>query len=283
VLRTISKGVGSADALAFDASGDLYVGSLSGSVTSYAAGTKKLKLTITAGITAPDALAFDGLDNLYVASNQFSSTDTVTVYTGKKLILTIQGVDGPSALAFDSSGDLYVANCGDCGQGGPTTKYSVQVYAPDSSAVLRTISKGLSTPFSLAFDKSGDLFVGNSGSVTEYDQEKKLKRTITSGVNSARAVAVDASNNLYVANNGLNTVTVYSPKGKLLRTISSGLAGPQALAIDGSGNLYVANCNGCQTGNYGPDSITVYAPGSTTPSETITNGVNFPMALAFGP
>src|ERR1700729_576930 len=51
--------------------------------------------------------------------------------------------------------NLYVANYS---YGGQST---VTVYAPDSEQVLRTISRGLSAAYSLAFDGSGNLFVGN--------------------------------------------------------------------------------------------------------------------------
>jgi hypothetical protein len=58
-------------------------------------------------------------------------------------------------------------------------------------------------------------------------------------------------------------------------TIVKGIRTPDALAVDGSGNLYVANLNG--------QSVTVYAPGGSTPIRTITQGVNFPKSLAIGP
>ena len=45
-----------------------------------------------------------------------------------------------------------------------------------------------------------------------------------------------------------------------------------ALAFDGSGNLYAAN--------YGTNTVSKFAPGSTTPSATLT-GLDGPWALAF--
>ena len=58
-------------------------------------------------------------------------------------------------------------------------------------------------------------------------------------------------------------------------TIFKGIDIPQGLALDGSGNLYVAN--------YATSSVTVYAAGSTKVLQTISNGVSYPQALAFGP
>jgi hypothetical protein len=47
-------------------------------------------------------------------------------------------------------------------------------------------------------------------------------------------------------------------------------------------NLFVANCSPCHS--YGKEhggSITVYARGSGVPSRTITNGIDWPVAMAF--
>jgi hypothetical protein len=38
---------------------------------------------------------------------------------------------------------------------------TVTVYAPGSKSVLRTISKGVRSPYVVAFDNSGDLYVAN--------------------------------------------------------------------------------------------------------------------------
>jgi DNA-binding beta-propeller fold protein YncE len=46
------------------------------------------------------------------------------------------------------------------------------------------------------------------------------------------------------------------------------------LAFDGSGNFYVAN--------YFNNTVTVYAPGKTSPLRTISNGIDGPDALAIG-
>jgi hypothetical protein len=76
---------------------------------------------------------------------------------------------------------------------------------------------------------------------------------------------------LYVAAENANEVLIYpetgyyqSPIGK----ITSGVSSPYALYVDQSGNLYVANQS--------PSTVTVYAPGSTTPSVTYSSGLHRP-------
>jgi hypothetical protein len=116
-------------------------------------------------------------------------------------------------------------------------------------APIRTISggaTGLSTPFDLALDAVGTLYVSNVGNqtVTEY--------------------TVGADGNV-------------AP----IRTIT-GLPGNAGLAVDAAGTLYVAN----PTNPSPPDSITEYAAGANggaTPIRTISGsstGLNNPVGVA---
>jgi hypothetical protein len=88
-----------------------------------------------------------------------------------------------------------------------------------------------------------------------------------------RATRLSGSASLYVANErlsgGEDSVQVL-PVGsqKRSRTITDGVSTPDALAFDGLGNLYVAN--------YGNATVTVYAPGTTTVSESISEGISTP-------
>lgn len=166
---------------------------------------------------------------------------------------------------------------------------AVTVYAPPKQKVVRTISKGLTSPWQLAFDGSGNLYVANIGNFSDgpYDVtvyapgSKSVLRTISDGVSSPSALAFDGSGNLYVSNlklsSGGNDVTVYAPGTKsVLETISDGVSNPWALAFDGSGNLYVANDG---EGSKPVSSVTVYGS-SLSLLRTIFKGVSSPRALA---
>ena len=120
------------------------------------------------------------------------------------------------------------------------------------------------------------VFVGNTGTntITKYPVTGGAPLlTISNGVNQPYALALDAQGNLYSGNTGNGTITEYNSGGTLVRTISSGIGGgpaPFAIAVDASGNLYSANGG----------SVTVYPPGATSPSLTITAGVNVSNGVA---
>ncbi|MEO6834487.1 MAG: NHL repeat-containing protein [Candidatus Tumulicola sp.] len=257
VLRTITAGLNGPVALAFDASGNLYVANSPqyggpSTVTVYAPGSNNVLRTISQGVDFPDALAFDAAGNIYVANTAYSGD--VTVYgPGKTTVrrTITQGIIQPLALALDASGRLYVANCATCVDGRSATD-TVTIYARNSKSLQRTITDGIDLPEALAFDGSGNLYAANAACPTTFcihNHEYKH-----------------------------STVTVYAPGSQsVMRTIRRGLNYAYRLAFDSSGNIYVAN----HFGNSG--NVTVYAPGSTDVLRTIWQGIVEPRALAFGP
>jgi sugar lactone lactonase YvrE len=174
-------------ALAFDASGKLYVAD--GDVVAvYAAHGSKPERTIADGIDVAYALAFDSSGDLYVANIDNS---TVAAYapgaTSPSRIISA-GVRIPAALAFDATGNLYVANA---------KAGTVTVYAPGAKTVLRTIATGVVDPIALAFDDAGNLYVANAGSGAEKPGNVVVfaphgtapVRTISRGIDSPQALA----------------------------------------------------------------------------------------------
>lgn len=94
--------------------------------------------------------------------------------------------------------------------------------------------------------------------------------------------ATDASGDglIYVSNGRSSSVDVYAklPPHQLVETITQGISGPNALAVDRTGDLFVSNV--------GNATVTVYPPGSTTPSRTYTRGfqqrLSNPLTIALG-
>lgn len=225
---------------------------------------------------------------LYVANygNGFGALVTVYAPLSTTMVRVLKPSDAyystfeaPCALALDSSKNLYVG-----------WKFrNVFAFHRGTTTVARSIDTGTRPHCSLALDASGNLYLTNlpdyyytNGSVTVYAPSgTKPAATITNGIDQPNALAVDAAENLYVSNAGSNTVTVYSLGATTAKiTIAKGIASPRALAIDPkTGDLYVANDGIWDRNRFVRSSIAVYAAGSTTPSRTISTGIDAPDAL----
>ena len=82
----------------------------------------------------------------------------------------------------------------------------------------------------------------SSSSFMLYAQITGLPALTISTGTTPYALALDSAGNIYVANQGSNTVTKYAPAGGAATlTISAGISTPFALALDSAGNIYVAN------------------------------------------
>ncbi len=91
------------------------------------------------------------------------------------------------------------------------------------------------------------------------------------------ADAIAGSRVIYSGNFNTNMVTIFPVKGKNpppIGHITSGLSNPERLFVGKSLKLYVTNL--------GNNTITVYDPGATKPSRTISKGVNIPTGLTVG-
>jgi hypothetical protein len=105
------------------------------------------------------------------------------------------------------------------------------------------------TPFAVAFDRAGNLYVANNTSpysIEEYAPDGTPTGSFTqttTGLNQPEGLAFDGAGNLYVANVGNNTVEKYSAAGADMGAfVSTGLSYPAGLAFN-RGNLYVANAD----------------------------------------
>jgi hypothetical protein len=222
----------------------------------------------------------------------------------------------------DSKGNIYVANeSGGAKEGGSITIYSAGSYAAGPPiATIAGDTTGISNPFGIALDPSGNIFVLNSDyAITEYpagsagDVMPNVTLNIDqSGKSSPTGMAVGPGGVLYIANQGsvscnrqsclqtnLDSVAVYraaSFNAKPIAVISgpnTKLASPSAIAVDHSGDIYVTNegplecthygkCHVC--GPAGPGSVNIYAPGSNGDVTPIaeTSGINTGIGSPYG-
>ena len=283
LLRTITQGLSTPDALAVDAAGNLFVANYANStVAVYARDSTSPSQIISQGLSQPTALAIDSSDDLYVVNGNDPGSITVYRSDGSLLRTITKGIDRPSAETLDSFGNLYVADLG------PNLHYSMAIYPPGRSRPSLSISAGLDYPRAVIVDGSQNVYVANwaNSTVTVYAQgAKKVLRTISNSVDTPSALAFDHADNLYVINApvsyfNLSSVSVYEAgTGRVLRVISKRIRDPAGLALDPSDNLYVTSIH--KSGGF----VMVYAANTNKVLRKLSTGPTypFPAALALGP
>jgi uncharacterized protein (TIGR03437 family) len=255
----------SPDAIAVDASGNVFVGApfydrilrVAGGAISTFAGNGACQYPSAVSLSSPfvcgvQSLTFDASGNLYLmvgAAIYEISQGAVTTVPGSQQIGYFQ-----TGIAVDMAGNIYIADTED------------NLIQKLSNGVLTTVA-GVRTAISIDNDTlhlggwSGDgglaseaqidypnqLAIDSHGTIYFTDSENNRVRAIANGVITT------------VAGNGSAS---YSGDGG--PAVDAGITFPEGLAIDGSGNLYVGDANGFVRKVSG-GIITTIAGGATTP------------------
>ena len=248
----------------------------------------------TAARVWPNGVAMDGSGNLFISDYQNRRVRKVTT---DGVIHTVAGAgedegfsgDGgpatsarlmhPLGMAVDGSGNLYIADRGNERIRKVTKAGLISTVAgtgtpgfggdggPATAAQLRS-------PWGVAVNRSGDLFiadtgnhrvrkvtpdgvittVGGNGALSLDSSEDDVPAT--SVQLNPYAVAIDASDNLFVADGNNHIIRKVTPGGVISTVAGTGtwgfsgdggpavyaqLSDPAGLAFDGSGNLYIAD------------------------------------------
>ena len=115
-------------------------------------------------------------------------------------------------------------------------------YVAAGSTALIT---GLSGPYGVAADASGNVYVSDSGhnAIKEWQVSTGTVKTLVStGLNNPFELAVDSSGNVYIADQSNNAIKEWNAAtGTVTTLVSTGLSGPDGVAVDTSGNVYIAD------------------------------------------
>ena len=102
--------------------------------------------------------------------------------------------------------------------------------------------------------------------VNIYNPQGTMTGQIT-GFGNPVGLAIDKAKNLYVADDFNNVIDVFKPGQHMPSTVlSDGALSPVDVAVGTDGSVYASNMT-----DGSPGSISVWAPGSTTPTATITD------------
>ncbi len=266
------------------------------------------------GTPRGEAIAFDHAGNMWVAdcggyayrydAAQLASSGTPT----PAVTIDATAYSCLGGLAFDASGDLW-ATSPHTGQVLEYTPAQLSTSGAATAAVVLSANAtpSLLTPIALAFDASGDLWIGNLGSstVVEFTPSQltasgsptptvTINANATPSLSGPEGMAFDASGNLWVANNGNATVVRFdaaqlgssgSPTPAATIASASFASGAElaGMAFDASGNLWVGNGYPSELLEFmNPDALSGSV--STTPAVTVTGigGVDG-LGFAFSP
>jgi len=243
-------------------SGYLFMSELqSGTIIKFTPGG--IQSTFASGLNHPVSLAFNSAGNLFEADYW---SGNVFQFTTNGAQSTFASLADPFVLAFDSSNNLFVAS----------TSTIIKI---TPGRVQSLFASGLNGPSSMAFDRAGNLFVGNfSGTIIKITPSG-VTNTFATGFNprDGLALAFNSVGNLFVGeldnNTSYGNITEITPGGVQSAFESGLLFFPQALAFNISGDLFVA---GYDTGN-----IYEITPDGTVSTFASGFGNGNPVALAF--
>lgn len=171
------------------------------------------------------------------------------------------GVDAPDGVAVDKKGALYVTNAGN---------NTVTVYPAGSSSPSLTISSGISSPYGIAVDSSLDVFVSNLGTneITAYKPGSTSAYETINFANYGQAVGigVDGKNNVWVACDTTNSVfEIPAGSSSVQNPGLTDVSGPIGISFGKKDVIYISNISASK--------VNIYKYGTTSPSGSITNGI----------
>jgi subtilisin-like proprotein convertase family protein len=300
--------------IAFNSSGDLFVGNNSGSsITEITPGGTASNFG--SGFSGPGGVAVDSAGNVFVADGAANVIYKLNANGTSQSVFATTGLNQPHFLTFDGAGNLFVSDFG-----------SGNIYEFSPTGTRTTYASGFTNPTGLAFNSAGDLFVAdlsNGGTVTEITPSG---RSVVITLPNPQCLAFDNTGDLFVAVNSTsggpapyleeisstgvasvfstqvsspigvafgpvpaqtlfssesgspNSIDEFTPAGGPSTFTATGLNVPYGIAFDSAGNLYVANClNDAGSGGY----ITEITPGgvqSTFASQADPKGMAFDKA-----
>ncbi len=250
----------------------------------------------SASVNTPTGLVIDGAGNVIFADSANHAIRKLTLATG--ILSTIAGQLGqqgytgdgsaasaallntPESVAFNASGDLFLSDTGNhvirmvSAATGIISTVAGTGKASFSGDGGSGLSAGLNTPWGIAVDLGGNLYIADLSN----QRIRKLtpggiistvvgtgtgtyngdgERANVANVKDPAAVAVDVAGNLYVADSGNNLIRKVSATTGLIATVTgtgnptfsgdqgsatlAGIYGPYALSLDSQGNLYFSD------------------------------------------
>src|ERR1017187_5185393 len=138
------------------------------------------------------------------------------------------------------------------------------------------VSSGLSSPYGVAVDGAGNVYVADSSHnvIKEWTPANNNVTTlVSSGLSNPHGVAVDGAGNVYIADTFNNAIKEWTVTNSNVTTlVSSGLSSPYGVAVDSAGNVYIAD-----TFN---NAIKEWTPANNSVTTLVSSGLSSPRGVA---
>jgi DNA-binding beta-propeller fold protein YncE len=220
------------------------------------AGTNSVVLAVSPGFVSWTAAANAAWLHL-TAPNQSGAGSTNVVFSydanpgaTRSATLTIAGL----TLAVTQAGSTCVA----------------------ADPVTTLVSSNLSSPYGLAVDGAGNIYIADSGhsAIKEWTAANNTEATlVSSNLSSPYGVAVDGAGNVYIADSGNSAIKEWMAANSNVTTlVSSGLSVPYGVAVDGAGNVYIADS--------GQGAIKEWTAANSNVTTLVSSGLSVPYGVA---
>jgi sugar lactone lactonase YvrE len=262
-LQITGGGVFFPQALAIDASGAVWVANGGDTISKFSSLGAPISPTdgftvvssspvIQQPIDGPQSIAIDSHGNAWIANNGLSGNPNITELSPAGVSLSGNGFSRadlaePLALAIDGSDNIWVATKSG---GGYQTAFLQEL--SNSGNFLSPLGgytgAGLYNPNVVAVDQTGNVWLGNSGTISELTNAG-VPLSPSNGYRAVQfagpnGIAIDASGSVWLANSVGYSVVELSNSGAALSPTDGYPVAPVAnqfpygIAIDGGGNVW---------------------------------------------
>lgn len=264
--------LGFPDALAIDATGNVWVGCYSSPVSKYS----NLGAYLNpggysgGGLNHPSFIAIDSTGNAWLG-NQGNNSVTEYSATGTALSPSTGFVGNndlnPAGIAIDGSGYVWVTNM---------SKNTVSKLLGTTGAEVTGSPyspTGLNQPWGLALDGSGNAWVGSyagTNSVVELSSAGLAVGSspfFSGSYNNPRTLAVTAAGGVAVSNEGNSSFTLTTSAGAGTNISTGGVSNSYGIAVDGAGNIWSSNAGNNTISAYASDGTAISPVGGYTSAD----------------
>lgn len=183
---------------------------------------------------------------------------------------------GNTTVLFNYDANPGTTRVGTINIGGQTVEVTQAgtTYAQAPGPFTGLVTNGISTPYGIGVDSSGNVYfsAAGSGAVKRWNRSNNTVSTVASGLSSPYGLAVDSLDRAFIAQFGSTAVTMYSDATGFSTVFNNDTTGVAGLAVDNGGNVYISVP--------GQHTVKKWTASTSTLSAYTTNGLISPFGVA---